>query len=119
MAPEPERPAAPTELPTALLDEAATLADRGRYDEATRLCERSIREADPSARAFFLLGMIRQVAGDRAQAEAHFKKAVYLDPQHEEGLLALALLAERRGDAVEAAGYRRRAGRVLKKKGTR
>lgn len=96
-----------------LLAQAAMLADQGRYDEAATLCEQAIREAGPTAQAFFLLGVIRQAAGDRERAEAAFHKAVYLDVRHGEALMALALIAQRRGDAATAAGYRRRAERAL------
>jgi chemotaxis protein methyltransferase WspC len=58
------------------------------------------------------MGMICQAAGDRRRAEDCFLKTVYLDPKHDEALLALALLAERRGDRDAAAGFRRRARRT-------
>ena len=54
------------------------------------------------------MGMICQAAGDRQQAEDCFRKTVYLDPRHGDALLALALLAERRGDHATATGFRRR-----------
>ncbi len=114
---EAERLSAPAESPGSILDRASSLADLGRYDEATRLVERVVSEGGGSARAFFLLGLIRQSAGDRDRAEAHFLKAVYLDAQHDEALLALALLARRRGDVAAEAVYRRRAARVLARKG--
>jgi len=44
--------------------------------------------------------------GRDAQAEDHLRKALYLDPCHEEALMHLALLLETRGDAA--------AGRVLR-----
>ena len=59
------------------------------------------------------MGMICQAAGDRRRAEDCFHKTVYLDPTHDEALLALALLAERRGDHDAAAGFRRRAERSV------
>jgi chemotaxis protein methyltransferase WspC len=65
------------------------------------------------------MGGIHQAAGRRSEAEANFGKAIYLDPQHDEALLALALLAERRGDPAAAAGYRRRAERALKNRAAR
>jgi chemotaxis protein methyltransferase WspC len=65
------------------------------------------------------MGMIRQAAGERAPAEDCFKKAVYLDPTHTDALLALALLAERRGDFGQAAGYRRRLERITSSTPTR
>jgi chemotaxis protein methyltransferase WspC len=112
----PRKPPDPPEAPARALEAALALADQGRYDEATLLCERSIRDGGPSARGYFLLGMIRQAAGDRDRAEAHLHRAVYLDAQHDEALLALALLARRRGDPSAEAGYRRRAERARSRK---
>jgi chemotaxis protein methyltransferase WspC len=106
----------PNESSDSFLDRASSLADLGRYDEATALVEGSIREGGASARAFFLLGLIRQAAGDRERAEAHYLKAIYLDAQHDEALLALALLARRKGDVAAEAAYRKRAERVLARK---
>jgi chemotaxis protein methyltransferase WspC len=97
----------------ALLSQAADLANTGRFDRAIALCERHLQHRGPSAAAFSLLGMIYQSAGDRGRAEDCFHKAVYLDPADGEALLALALLAERRGDRDAAAGLRRRAQRTL------
>ena len=77
----------------------------GRHDQAARLCESFLRESGPDARAFFLLGMIRQAAGDLEGAATFFHKTVYLDPQ------------QRRGDEGSAAGYRRRAERAHQRKG--
>jgi chemotaxis protein methyltransferase WspC len=102
----------PVVSPLSLLDRAAELANLGRFDEAIAACERHLQQKSPSASAYYLLGMICQAAGDRSRAEDCFKKAVYLDPRHDEALLALALLAERRGDHEAAAGFRRRAERI-------
>jgi chemotaxis protein methyltransferase WspC len=77
-------------------------------------CEREIRRAGPSAAAFCLMGGIHQAAGRKSEAEGCFQKAVYLDPARDEALLALALIAEGRGDRDAAAGFRRRAERALK-----
>jgi chemotaxis protein methyltransferase WspC len=99
-----------------LLDRASSLADSGGYVEASALIDESIRSQGASARAYYLMGMIAQAAGLREVAEAHYLKAIYLDPQHDEALLALAVLARRKGDVAAEAGYRRRAERVLARK---
>jgi chemotaxis protein methyltransferase WspC len=78
--------------------------------------EEAIAGGQSNARAYFLLGMIAQAAGARDPAEAHYLKAIYLDPQHDEALLALALLARRKGDVAAEAAYRRRADRVRARK---
>jgi chemotaxis protein methyltransferase WspC len=106
-------PSAPEPAPApSLLEQAAELANRGRYDEAIAACERHLRTKGPGAPAYYLMGMIRQASGDRRRAEECFHKTIYLDPRHDEALLALALLAERRGDLAAAAGFRRRAHRA-------
>jgi chemotaxis protein methyltransferase WspC len=105
------------ELPP--LERASLLANEGRHAEAAEICEREISHARASSSVCFLLGMIRQAEGDREQAERCFEKAVYLDPAHEEALLALALLARRRGDLDASVKYRRRAERAYQEKNPR
>ncbi|MDR3636893.1 MAG: CheR family methyltransferase [Isosphaeraceae bacterium] len=109
-----------TSSPAPLLEQAAALADEGRNDQAAALCERALREAGPNPRTLFLLGMIRQSQGDLTRAEETLRKVVYLDPRHDEALLALSLIAQRRGDRTAADGFRRRAERAHKhhEKGT-
>jgi chemotaxis protein methyltransferase WspC len=116
-------PSKPAPMPVAesaatLLDEASTLADQGRHDEAATRCEAVLGRYGPNSRAFFLLGLIRQAGGRLAEAEACFRKTIYLEPGHDEALFALALIAQRRDDPAAAAGYRRRAERARAKKGT-
>jgi chemotaxis protein methyltransferase WspC len=98
--------------PLSLLSQASELANQRRFIEAIALCERCLRDKGLSAPTYCLMGMICQAAGDRGRAEECFRKAVYLDPNHDEALLALALLAEHRGDQNAAAGFRRRAERI-------
>jgi chemotaxis protein methyltransferase WspC len=101
------------------MEEAGRLADLGRHDEAIALCERSLRLQGPTAAAYYLMGVIHQAAGNRPRSEECFHKAVYLDPGHDDALLALALAAERRGESAAAAGFRRRAERAMLRKGAR
>jgi len=107
------------QAPSTPLERASDLANQHRYKEAIGLCQQSIREVGPTAPAYFLLGIVLQAADDESAAEACFHKSVYLDGQHDEALLALALIARRRGDLPSAAGYHRRATRALQNKGTR
>jgi chemotaxis protein methyltransferase WspC len=111
--PDDDQPQSPGPTP---LEQAARLADQGRHGEAVALCEEEIRRVGPSAPAFFLLGVVLQAAGDRERAERCFEKTVYLAPRHEDALLALSLLAQRRGDLAAAAAYRRRAERAYQEK---
>jgi chemotaxis protein methyltransferase WspC len=116
---QPKMPAPRVDSVDASVEHAAELANQGKIHDAIAVCERIIRRKGPTAGAFFLMGMIRQAAGERAPAEDCFKKAVYLDPTHTDALLALALLAERRGDFGQAAGYRRRLERITSSTPTR
>ncbi len=104
-------PASQIDSPS-LLDQAAELANRGKFSEALAACRRHMQHRGASPSAFFLMGMICQATGDRRGAEEHFQKTLYLDPGHDDALLALALLAERRGDPSGAASFRRRAQRL-------
>jgi chemotaxis protein methyltransferase WspC len=101
----------------ALLEQAAELANRGRPSEAVKVCEQAIRQQGPSAAAFYLMGMIHQSAGNPSWAEECFQKAIYLDPAHDEALLALALSAERHGNVRLSASFRRRAERAILRRG--
>jgi len=71
-----------------------------------------MRAHGPSAQAYVLLGLIRQAAGNAEQAEHCFGRAVYLQPDHYEALVHLALLMEHRGDRAMAAVLRQRAQRA-------
>jgi chemotaxis protein methyltransferase WspC len=101
------------DLRPTLLDQAAELANQGRFNDAITACERHLRQKGLTPPAYYLMGMICQAAGEGRRAEDCFHKVVYLDPRHDEALLALALLAERRGDDEAAAGFRRRAERTV------
>lgn len=96
---------------------AATLAaigaqaDRGELAAATAACEQYLARHGTSADAYCLLGVLRDAAGHAADAQAAYRKAVYLDPGHEEALYHLAALLDSEGDAGGAARLRERAQR--------
>lgn len=87
---------------------AESLADAGRLEEAERMTQACLQiEATPEA--FYLLGVIRDSRGASAQAEAAYRKVLYLNPRHTEALAQLALIMEERGDHAAAQRYRARA----------
>lgn len=102
----------------AVLAEAGALANQQQFAAALEVCERSRQRLPPAPELFFLMGMLHQAAGDLDRAEGCFHKTLYLDATHDEALLALALLATRRGDARMAETYRQSAARVLARKET-
>jgi chemotaxis protein methyltransferase WspC len=96
---------------TDLLARAQHCADTGLLHEAAEIC-RTLLDTDPTAPGpYFILGLVSQSAHDKAGAARHLRQCVYLDPQHYEGLCALALLAEQSGEPDKAALYRQRAAR--------
>lgn len=105
-------PLAPRRARPALLVEAAARANQERYADALALCERALREQGPSAEAYFLQGMIALAQGETTRAEQLLERAVYLDANHDEALLALSLCAERHGRGESAQRYRQRAERA-------
>ena len=109
--PQPPAPAAPPERPVDL-DDARTLADQGRFDEAAERCDVYLRKHGPTADVCFLLGLVRDAKGHASDAETWYRKALYLDQHHEQALLHLALLLERHARPTEARVLRQRLRRV-------
>jgi len=119
-APLPRATARPVEPPAASLEEvlaeAGRLANAGRFAEAIEHCQRQRGSLPPAAELFFLMGMLHQSAGDLDRAEGCFHKTLYLDADHEEAHLALALVARQRGDQAMAEKYRQSAARAVARK---
>ncbi|HEB57058.1 MAG TPA: chemotaxis protein [Gammaproteobacteria bacterium] len=96
------------------LEQAFHLANEGRLAEAAELCESWLQRNEPCVRAYYLLGLIREAAGSGQQAEECLRKAVYLQPDHQEALVHLALLMEQSGDTAAAEVLHQRARRAAK-----
>jgi chemotaxis protein methyltransferase WspC len=108
-APRRPRPAA-AEPPDALAGISA-LADRGELEAATAACEALIASQGPSADACCMLGVLHDAAGRTPGARDAYRRAIYLDPGHQEALYHLAALLESEGDHAGAARLRQRAQR--------
>ena len=103
--PRSARAAAPRPAPQprkADLEELRRMADQGRLEEAASGCEAYLKESGPSPDALHLLGLIKDASGNPAAAAQHYRKALYLDPDHREALGHLALLLRKQGDAAGA-----------------
>jgi chemotaxis protein methyltransferase WspC len=98
--------------PTEPLEEAARLADQGHFAEAATACEVYMRQYGASATAFYLIGLVRDATGNHAEARTFYRKALYLEPNHGDAQLQLALLMEREGDPDGAQVLRNRARRL-------
>ena len=94
---------------------AARLADEGRLQEAAEICRRYVEEHKPTAAPFYLLGLVSDAAGHHLEAREHYRKALYLDPDHTEALVHLAALLELHGDTAGARRMNDRARRATPK----
>lgn len=88
------------------------LADAGRSAEALQECERYLREYSPSADTFYWMGLLNDMASKTDVAQDHYRKALYLNPEHVESLVHLAALLAARGDHDSAKRLQQRASRV-------
>ncbi|VVN95678.1 CheR family methyltransferase [Pseudomonas fluorescens] len=102
--------AAPIDAAT-LLANIAALANAGKSAEARAACEQYLRSHEPVAQVFYWLGLLSDVAGSVLEAQGFYRKALYLQPQHPEALMHLAILLASQGDAAGARRLQERAAR--------
>jgi len=91
------------------------LIDAGNLSEAFQLCEAFLKKQPEDSDAYYYLGLISNLQGSSATAEALLKKAVYLSPGHYKALALSAVLAENRGDKESAKSLRRREQKARKR----
>jgi chemotaxis protein methyltransferase WspC len=96
---------------TTLLANIAALANEGKSAEARVACEQYLRSHEPVAQVFYWLGLLSDVAGLTLEAQSHYRKALYLEPQHPEALMHLAALLQAQGDSAGARRLQERAAR--------
>jgi chemotaxis protein methyltransferase WspC len=96
------------------LEEAALLANQGKLREASEVCTAHLRVHGASARALHLLALLSEASGDDAAAVAYHRKALYLEPDHQEALIHLGLLLQKQGDHAGAERIRQRVDRLLR-----
>lgn len=89
----------------------AAMADGGALEAATRACEDWLRAHGDNADAHCLHGILQDAGRLPALARESYRKALYLDPTHEEALHHMAALLESEGDAQGALRLRQRAER--------
>ncbi len=104
-APEPESE------PELTVEQVRTMADSGQLVEA-RAAAQKLLEGGAEAELYYLLGLISTALGNDGRAEEELRRAVYLDPEHGEALLCLALLYERKGELGTARTFHRRSQEV-------
>lgn len=100
------------EEPSELLASIARLANAGASEQARAECQRYLGQFAPSAQVYYWLGLLSDTEGDAQQALTHYRKALYLEPQHPEALVHLAALLAAQGDLAGARRLQERAARV-------
>lgn len=100
-----------------MLETAMNLADQGHLDEAAQYCETLLSKQTHQAGAYYLLGVIRQAAGNLPDAEKLYRKSIYLEPDHYQALAQLAALCQQKGDSEGAQRLSQRATRAHERSG--
>lgn len=95
---------------------ATQLANQGRLDEAKQVCGEYLRANANSVPALALLGLVHDAQGDALRAQDFYRKALYLDPEHEESLAHMACLLEKQGDLAAAQRLQQRSRRLQQRK---
>jgi chemotaxis protein methyltransferase WspC len=90
------------------LGEIRALADSGALRDALTRCAHFLEEHHHHKEAYFLMGLIHFSLDSFASAEDFFQKVLYLDPCHDEALVHMGLLYEKRGEQAKAAIMRER-----------
>lgn len=91
-------------------------ADSGDLDRALAAIQTAMQSSPLAAELYQLLGSVQLSRGCLPEARDALRRAVYLDADHEESLLQLAIVYQRLGDESHAARYRRRAARAHQRK---
>ena len=95
-----------------MLASIARLANAGASEQARGECQRYLGQFAPSAQVYYWLGLLSDTEGDAQQALTHYRKALYLQPQHPEALVHLAALLAAQGDQAGARRLQERAARA-------
>ncbi|QRY81957.1 chemotaxis protein CheR [Pseudomonas sp. PDNC002] len=102
---------------TDALADIARLANSGQAGAARQRCEALLAEKGPNAEAYYWLGLLADAQGQGIEAQGFYRKALYLQPDHQESLLHLAALLAAQGDAAGARRLQERAARGVKRNG--
>ncbi|MBF8792748.1 chemotaxis protein CheR [Pseudomonas monteilii] len=95
-----------------LLERIARQANAGDSEQARASCQQYLQQFPPKAQVYYWLGLLSDTEGDIQAALSHYRKALYLEPQHPEALVHLAALLASLGDEAGARRLQARAARA-------
>lgn len=107
--PAPSDPPMPPRPSVSAVEEARRLADLGDLAGAGRLLSAEREAGRISADLFCAAATLHSAAGRDEEVEADLTRALYLDPEHYDALVHLALVVEARGDRARGLRLRERA----------
>ena len=84
------------------ITQARQLADQGKLLEALQVCEVNMEAEAESAQGYCLMGVLHDAAGRTQKSIENYRRALYLDPTHEEALVHLGTALMREGDVQGA-----------------
>jgi chemotaxis protein methyltransferase WspC len=82
-----------------------------------QLCDRNLNATDPCAQALYLKALLHDAFGQSTEAIAHYRKALYLDPSHQDALVHLGAALLKEGDTSSAQHLFDRAERLTRSGG--
>ena len=89
-----------------------TMANNGKIADAIKLCSTYLEHNEKDADANYLMAVLHDADSNILKAEEYLRKAIYLDPEHVNAIIHMAVIAERNGDTKTAERMRLRARRV-------
>ena len=118
----PEKSASLAGTPTdqavgAALEKARALADAGHLEQAQRCCTTLVAAGVRHAELYYVMGLVLNGQGLKADAREWLRKAVYLNPAHEKAALQLALALHNEGEEARARRLRETLRRKAKPSG--
>ncbi|MBA4186474.1 MAG: hypothetical protein C0467_00505 [Planctomycetaceae bacterium] len=105
-------PVAPPTPQISPIESARELANRGRLIEARAACDGLLRDMGPSAELYTLIGTVDLAEGLSENAAEAFRRALYLDPHHQEAISHMILICDQKGNEMQSAAFRRRLARL-------
>ncbi|HEX6971046.1 MAG TPA: tetratricopeptide repeat protein [Limnochordia bacterium] len=96
----------------AAIEQAAVARQEGRYAAAVALLQEAMRWRHRLDALYYHLGNVYYDAGDLAAAEASYRRAIAINPAHQNAHHNLGVVLKRRGRLDEAVRVRREALRL-------
>ncbi len=93
------------------LEVARQYVSAGQLEEATQICQAHLHRRSDCAEAYYIMGLVRDAEGDDGAMDC-YRRALYLEPNHYESLLQMAMLSQKNGDHSRAQTFKNRAQRV-------